>query len=261
MKVEEFNLINNDIYFMEIIGKWVIINNDYTGIMILDNHLQLIKKLFLIQELMIYSSFSSSSELLLFCPDNNCLIYINIKFFDFQIISLEGLENLILSAIYKWDQEEVILSSYKKEFIKLDLNNYSIKKLNLDNSECRKFREDYIKLSRFHVYKIYELEKKAFIKNSFSEVDFIKYKGKIEVLQKISQEDFHDFEAIDNYILKIGEEKAVLIHQENKKAYYPEKNYSYLRGKFLKIGKEIYFYLLSSHNAKLSIKIEKYRIP
>ncbi|HIR89344.1 MAG TPA: hypothetical protein IAC96_10365, partial [Candidatus Fimimorpha faecalis] len=107
----------------------------------------------------------------------------------------------------------------------------------------------------------YELEKKAFIKNSFSEVDFIKYKGKIEVLQKISQEDFHDFEAIDNYILKIGEEKAVLIHQENKKAYYPEKNYSYLRGKFLKIGKEIYFYLLSSHNAKLSIKIEKYRIP
>ena len=250
MKVEEFNLINNDIYFMEIIGKWVIINNDYTGIMILDNHLQLIKKLFLIQELMIYSSFSSSSELLLFCPDNN-----------FQIISLEGLENLILSAIYKWDQEEVILSSYKKEFIKLDLNNYSIKKLNIDNSECRKFREDYIKLSRFHVYKIYELEKKAFIKNSFSEVDFIKYKGKIEVLQKISQEDFHDFEAIDNYILKIGEEKAVLIHQENKKAYYPEKNYSYLRGKFLKIGKEIYFYLLSSHNAKLSIKIEKYRIP
>ena len=47
MKVEEFNLINNDIYFMEIIGKRVVINNDYNGVMILDDHLQLIKKLFL----------------------------------------------------------------------------------------------------------------------------------------------------------------------------------------------------------------------
>lgn len=261
MKMEEFNLINSDVYFMEIIGERVVINNDYNGLMILDNHLQLVKKLFLIEELIIYSSFRSFNELLLFCPDNNCLIYINIQLLDFQIISLEGLEHLIFSAIYKWDQKEVILTSYKKELVKLDLNNYNIQKLDLGNLEYRKFREEYNQLSRFNVYKIYELEKTAFIKNSFPEVDFIKYKEKIEVLQKISQEDFHDFEAINNYILKISEEKAVVLFKENKKIYYPEKNYSYLRGKFLKTGNYIYFYLLSSHNSKLSIKIEKYRIP
>lgn len=260
MKIEELDLIGNDVYFMEIVGKKIVVNDNYNGIMIFDNNLKLIKKLFLIEELAIYSSFSSTNELLLFCPDNNCLIYINIQSFYFQVISLKGFENLIFAAIYKWNQKEVILSSYQREFIKVDLNKYYIQKLDFNDSEDKDFEKDYIKLSKFNIYKIYALEKRAFIEKSFSEIAFIKYQGQIEVLLTINKGNFHDFEAMDNCIAKIGEEKIVIIYKGKRKVYNSKENYSYLRGKFIKKGKDICLYLLSSHNSNLSVKIEKYKI-
>lgn len=164
------------------------------------------------------------------------------------------------SILFMFEGHSELQVVFRGVDLKVDLDQYCIQKLDFNNLKYKEFREDYIKLSEFNVYKIYELEKRAFIESSFSEVAFIEYQKQIEVFLTINKESFHDFESIDHYIAKIGEEKIVVIYKEKRNVYYPENGYRYLRGKFIKKEKNIYLYLLSSHNSILSIKIEKYKL-
>lgn len=67
----------NDIYFMETVADKVIVNDNYQGIMILDNHLNLNKCLKLIDHLVIDMSFVKKEEILLVCYENQCMIHID----------------------------------------------------------------------------------------------------------------------------------------------------------------------------------------
>lgn len=102
-QIKEFT--QNDIYFMEVLSDKIIINDNYNGILVFDKNLELIKKLEIFEDITIYYSFVNNigGEILLFCPDNECIVYINIETYEYEVIYLKnGLENLIFSNLYEW---------------------------------------------------------------------------------------------------------------------------------------------------------------
>ncbi|NYC30620.1 hypothetical protein [Clostridium saccharobutylicum] len=119
MKKQIKEFIKNDIYFMEVLSDKIIINDNYNGILVFDKNLELIKKLEIFEDITIYYSFVNNigGEILLFCPNNECIVYINIETYEYEVIYLKnGLENLIFSNLYEWNDNGLILSTYNGEF-------------------------------------------------------------------------------------------------------------------------------------------------
>jgi len=86
VKIKEFVQRDNDVYFFQTVSDKIIINDNYVGLLILDSDLNLIKRLAIFDGITIYSSFfnNSNEEILLFCPDNECIVYVNIRSYEYS---------------------------------------------------------------------------------------------------------------------------------------------------------------------------------
>lgn len=124
-KLKEVTLDGNDVYFLEAITDKLVINNNYKGIIVLDGkNLEVLQMVNTFDGMIIYASYISndSEELLLFCPDNECIVYINLHTYDFKVIHLAGrLVEVIFSPFYVWNVNRIILSSYNGDFYAVDL--------------------------------------------------------------------------------------------------------------------------------------------
>lgn len=121
-----------DLYFMETIGDKIIINDGYEGIEVLDSNLKSIKKVKIFNDIVIHSSYinNKSNEILLFCPENECFVYVDFKSYEVKIIPLESnLQNLLFSKIYLWQDDIIILYSYNMNFYRVDLDTKCIEKI------------------------------------------------------------------------------------------------------------------------------------
>ena len=81
IKTNEFNQDINDMYFFRIVDKTIIINDNYSGVFILNENFAILKTLKLLEGIVIYSSYVNSinKEILLYCPDNEAIVYINLE--------------------------------------------------------------------------------------------------------------------------------------------------------------------------------------
>ena len=64
MEVKDVELLNNDAYFMEVVNNMIVVNDNYKGLIIFNSELRQIKKIELIEELTIYTSFKNGNEIL-----------------------------------------------------------------------------------------------------------------------------------------------------------------------------------------------------
>ena len=62
MEVKDVELLNNDAYFMEIVNNMIVVNDNYKELIIFNSELRQIKKIELIEELTIYTSFKNGNE-------------------------------------------------------------------------------------------------------------------------------------------------------------------------------------------------------
>ena len=225
IEVKDVELLNNDAYFMEIVNNMIVVNDNYKGLIIFDSELRQIKKIELIEELAIYTSFKNGNEILLFCPDNGCFIYVNIELNKKKIIPLAEFDNYLFSTVYDWNQENLILSDYQGHFIKVDLSKGVLVKVDSDSN--------------------------------YSLVDC---RQNINILQNFEKEQYHDFEAINGYLAKIGENKVEILFNNNIEVRYSSEYYDFLKGKFMLENGEVYLFLLSGNRLDPNhIKIEKFK--
>jgi len=116
--------IENDVYFMQAVQDKIIINYGYGGIEILDCNLKSIKKINIFDDIVIHSTYvnSKSNELLLYCPENGCFVYVNLNDYSTKTILIEDdLENAFFSTIYLWQEDVIIINLYCMSFVKIDL--------------------------------------------------------------------------------------------------------------------------------------------
>ncbi len=259
--MNSIKILNNDVYFLEILEDILIINDNYSGLICYNNNLEQISKLELPEDLLIYSSFKNGKKILLFCPDNNCFIYFNLNSNESKIITLEKFKNVIFSPLYIWTQNNIILSDYIGNFFELDLNNFEIDTISKKNKAYKKIIQEFEKLKELNIYRLYENKKKALVYFQDAKLRLIDYSKDIKVIYEFEKEDFNEFDCIVEYITKISENKVEIVHNCDKNIYYPEKNYMFLRGKIMDINETWDFFMLSAMKSNLqNCKIEKIKL-
>lgn len=133
--------ICGDIYFLQIVGDKIVLNDDYEGLCILDSNLQAIKKIKIIQDIVIYNSVVvSEKEVLLNCIENGIMFIVNIETDEIKKIDFpDMLKNEILLKMTKKEENAVILKTYKNHFYRMNMGDMTFERVDNDvyfDEEC-----------------------------------------------------------------------------------------------------------------------------
>ena len=242
---------------MEILENNIIINDNYSGLLVFDRNLEQIARIKLFDEMIIHSSFKQNEKILLFCPDNHCFVFVDLKSNKKLIIPLKQFKNWIFSPLYFWDQSNVILSDYRGHFVNLDLIRCKITIIDINGIDY-KLQKNIVGMAVFQMFKVYNNEKRAIVFHEKSCIRLIDFKQDIKVIKEFEKERYYDFEWVDEYILKTSEKNLELVHNNENRSYNPGEEYNYLIGKILITEEGEYLYLLSTLTSDNKVnKIEK----
>ncbi|AGX44607.1 hypothetical protein [Clostridium saccharobutylicum] len=254
MKKQIKEFIKNDIYFMEVLSDKIIINDNYNGILVFDKNLELIKKLEIFEDITIYYSFVNNigGEILLFCPNNECIVYINIETYEYEVIYLKnGLENLIFSNLYEWNDNGLILSTYNGEFYSVCIDEKLIQKI--DYKEVERL---YPKLNRFYrestnqkIIKVLPDEYTAIVEAEKNNINAINYEKETKQTLNNVSFNFIDIEFREGIFILFDENRIEVIEVHGKEVLNLEDDYIFLKAKFVNKMDGIYLLILSSSNS------------
>lgn len=255
-KVKEFRQEENDIYFMEVLSDKIIINDNYEGILILDSNLNVIKRLKIFKGIAIYSSFvNKNGEILLFCPDNECMVYINIEDYQYKVISLKnGLEDLIFSTLYEWNENSLILTTYNDEFYNICVHEKTIQKI--DYKEIERLYPNlynfYQELMKYKVIKVFSDEYIAIIYDENCNINMINFRYKTkQVLNNVS-DDFLDIEFIDETFAIVNENTIEIVKRYYKEIIDRNMEFIFLKARFVNKANNIFLVTLSSSQSDVN---------
>ncbi len=266
VKIKEFLQKDNDIYFFQIVSDKIIINDNYVGVLILDSNLNLIKRLTIFDGITVYSSFfnNSNEEILLFCPDNECIVYVNIRSYEYSVIHLEnGLENLVFSTLYEWNDNGLILTTYNSEFYSICLSKKSMKKIS-DEEIATKYTELYKLFQEARKHKTFKMlsdGSTAIIDYDNHNINIINHKNQIKHVFDNASIDFLDIDYRKGILAIVNENAVEIMYNNGNVVMYPEEDYIFLKGRILdKFGNP---FLITLSSSKLDInksRIEMFQI-
>ncbi|SDZ27306.1 parallel beta-helix repeat (two copies) [Thermoactinomyces sp. DSM 45892] len=121
---------------LDIVSNNIVVNNNYTGIQILDSRLNLVRCIEPFDDIAIYSLYKhhSNKEIILYCPENECLVHVNLDSGDFRKIELDNqFSEVVFSSIYLWKNEEVMFTDYRGHFYRLCIESGAIRTVDLNS--------------------------------------------------------------------------------------------------------------------------------
>lgn len=113
-----------DLYLLATIGNFVVTNDDSTGLQILDIGLGMVKKIPLMDSLGIYHVYKhfSKDELLLYCPDDSRIAWVDISTSSCKIFSMsEAIAEKVFSPAYCWNDNYVIFTTHDYQYYMLNI--------------------------------------------------------------------------------------------------------------------------------------------
>jgi hypothetical protein len=251
IKTKNYSQNDNDIYFLDVVYDKIVVNDNYDGIQILDSNLNLIKKIKIFSDITIYTSYTNytSKEILLYCPDNECIVYIDLKTSDYKVIYLrEGLENLVFSSIYSWIGDDIALSTYKGKFYNVSINEKTLKLI--DCSDVGKLYpelyEFYQGLSKYKVINVHQNEYVAVIEDEKSNIAALNYKDRTREILKSTTANFIDMEFTEQIFIIVNEEAIKVVTEYSEELLQPNENFIFLKARFLKKLGDVFIVILSS---------------
>lgn len=262
MKIHN-TFINNDIYFMETIQDKIIINDNYCGVFILDSDFNIIKNIHTFEDMVIDTYFANENEMILYCFENHCFVYLNIDSYIFKVISIcDELFDINYLPLYKWKDNNVILMAENGTVVVcVDVLTCTVKQIhnNSYNEIICQLKSNWKKLNGLIVHKMYP-EINIAVVSINNTLKIINYESSDEFNMNVENVDFHDIEIKKNYKVLISE-YIVFVSSGNKNInLYPfNKEYRFLRAKFLVTEQNKYLLLLECSNIdSLKCKIERY---
>lgn len=256
---------NNDIYFIEIVSNVVVINDNYGGIQILDDKFNIIKKIELFEGLKIYNSYVKDNELILYCYENECLIYINIYSFESRIIKLSiEFNDIIFTPFFEWNDNDLFLIDYDNTtavHINLFKTSVTVMDKNYINKYEVKIQDDWNELKKYLIHKVYPVKNLAILESNH-ELILYNFKQNFKSKLNVQKIKFHDIELSELNVAQISEEQILLFTGEKYITLKPElEGYVFLRAKFGTIDDITYVFVLMACNyeSRLNI-IKRFRI-
>ncbi len=254
--IKEVEFYDNDVYFLAIVNNRIVVNNNYKGILILDVELNLKKDIDITSGFIIYSYYTFQEKILLYCPENNIIVILNVESYEYKTVSLCGFENDILAQVFEWTSNYVILSTYSGRFVQIDwLSEHP--KITVCDCTGIAIQDYFYFLNQYVTLKIFHNIKAALIEND--KLYLIDYEKHKILKEEIKREKCHDYELIEHCLVQIGENEICITEKNEEVLLNPEKGYVYLRIKPFDKDLKGYFVVLSSSNGSINIsKIEKY---
>ena len=205
----------SDVYFLQVIGSKIIINDNYDGIMILDRNMNFLKKIKIFEGICIYNSFvTGKNEFVLFCPDENKMVYINIENEKVYLMDVpESVKNEIISEIILNDTSKSIFKTNKSKYVALDKKNKKLEIIQYDNS-------------------FVELEKKQI------------WDGNVDILKKYS--DCNNRDVKGHSFVAIYEEKIIIYNNQQLREVFPKRGYIFNNAKIMNNCSDMYLVTLSN---------------
>lgn len=113
----------DDLYFLEVTSKYIILNDSYSGIIIMDFDLNKVNNIELDDDIVIDFSVKHNDEVILFCYENECAFYVNLENNNNFRFDLSDYSDIYFSNIYFWNQDKVYLFADSGEIaVIIDLN-------------------------------------------------------------------------------------------------------------------------------------------
>jgi len=242
-------LKGNDIYFLEIIGEKILVNDNYSGVLVYDRELNLLQTIKFMDGFLIEFSVKKQNEILFICPENGSLVYLSLTDYQHKMISLDGWEEWIFSPLFEWQEDHIILSDYKGRLAMVDLGQENISEMAPSGKESILKQQQ--KLSGFSVEKMFQEERKAVVENKDGDLEVVDYADGLCSLISLPKGDFYDYEMQGVSVTEISEDCILETNLENNECqeYLPEDGYCFLRGKYMMAGQQAFLFLLSTDKA------------
>lgn len=227
----------NDVYFMETVNDKIIINYGYSGIEVLDCNLKSIKKINILDDIVIHSTYvnSKSNELLLLCPENECFVYVNLNDYSTKIILFQdNLQNAFFSKIYLWQDDVIIINLY--EFF-AEVN---LKKESVEIVKDEKIMKIHPKFYKFCSYisdegmvEVCSINNRVILQNSDGEFFMFSLENNFNKLNIKSTHEITDFAFNEESIGLIYGNYVKIITNDNEKTINCEEGYTFLKAAYL----------------------------
>ncbi|KKB75167.1 MULTISPECIES: hypothetical protein [Bacillus] len=256
LEITQCNL-DKDVYFMEVFPGKIVINDDYEGIMVLDDRLNVIEKIGL-EDIVVDASFKNAltEELAVFFHDDKRLFYFDLKSMAHKVCDIEG-DLPVLSKYHVWGSDEIVFVTYDGEFYRYGTR---------DNAFHR-IEQAYVKEKYDSFYAFweetkdlpvvrYDAEKSEIIVNTRNNRYYVYQSGRDKIFLTSAYKP-HDVDFSGNAALFIQENIIELADQTERITIAPGGRMAFLRGGFLGRGK---IAVLCSHNDDLISQITVYQL-
>ena len=263
-KKHEKNFLSNDIYILEPFYQDIFITSDEQNLFLLNLDLALVNQFDLNESVYIYYIYKhfDNKKLLLYCPDEKKLIFIEVSK---QKVSHIDIKNLIeiLSPFYYWINDHFIIASYTNSFYKIDLQKNEIEQISSTTVKDN-FSLYYCFWNTIVKDKsLYQIDSKAqsFICKNDNKIIFVDYLHDAKVSVEEPFNNYHDIIYFDKIFAFIKEEEIKILFDKQKIELFPDSLYIFLKACFIKENNNLFLIVLSSNksNSKMN-KIINYEI-
>jgi hypothetical protein len=251
MSYQKLEFGDNDIYLLVTTEDYIVINNNYGGLFVLNQNLEKIRDIELTDESIIDCAFSNENKLLMFCSERNVLIFADLVTGHCEEIPID-IDNWPCSPIYDWQEDKVTLFNYAGEQLVIDTKN---------SKAC---------LTKNSSDKIKELIARGIVSFNFREKLAVTAHEAVEILDckmgnvvnRIPLDgSYHDYEVSKAYFMAISENDVALLGKQTETKVQARENYFFMRGKFFLEDKEDCVILLSGNKADAGeCMLEKYSV-
>ena len=261
------NMINtkmikdNDLYFLEVIGDRIIINDNYEGAIILYTDFNELCKLRIFTDFVVDISFKKADCIVICCYEKHCFVCIDVYRLEYQVIPFSSrMENVFFQNYYIWREDILILMADNgKSIVQIDLETSEIVfTKDIEMLEPYKAIKEF---NNFLCYKTYADENCVLIESS-PDIFLIDYRNGTRSFKGHHLIDFHDIEVFCEYVLQISETKILISDTEGNTELSPSTpNHRFLRAKFIKQENDLFLVLLSCSNSDSQLsRLEKLKL-
>lgn len=124
----------NNLNFLDTTSKYVVANDEYHGIIVMDTSLNEVRRIELDDDIVVTCSVKHNDEMLLFCYEEECAFYVDLDKSIVHKFDLKDYEGVYFSRIYFWENDTVYLfADNGDKCVIVDLN--SMKMLRSSSAE------------------------------------------------------------------------------------------------------------------------------
>jgi hypothetical protein len=121
---------DNDVYFLDVIGDRVVINDDYRGLKVLSTDLEPLMDIPVFDGWIIDRMYNSdrTDQAVFCCHEHRCFVVLDLAQRRVRVIEWPDVfSDRIPSPVYFWLEDEVIFADYTKQLFRLDWNRGEIR--------------------------------------------------------------------------------------------------------------------------------------